>query len=205
LCAGSGFRRAGQVCTSVQRLFVHQSVAEQFTAQLLKITADLKVGNPGDPTTAIGPMISEGDAVRAESWVKEAIAGGAKLLHGGTRTGALMQPTILTNVNSQMRVMCQEIFAPVLSIIPYENFDDMLAEVNSVPYGLSTGVFTSNLNRAMAAARGLRVGVVHINESSSSRVDLMPFAGMKDSGLGREGPKYAMQEMTEERLITFSL
>jgi succinate-semialdehyde dehydrogenase/glutarate-semialdehyde dehydrogenase len=205
LCAGSGFRRAGQVCTSVQRLFVHESVAEKFTAQLLKITSDLKVGDPADPKTAIGPMISEGDAERAESWVKEAVAQGARLLHGGTRSGALMQPTILTDVKPDMRVMCQEIFAPVLSIIPYRDFGRMLADVNAVPFGLAAGVFTRDIERAMRAARTLRVGVVHINESSSSRVDLMPFAGMKDSGLGREGPKYAMQEMTEERLITFSL
>ncbi len=205
LCAGSGFRRAGQVCTSIQRLYVHESVADQFSSIMVKVTAGLRVGDPADPQTAIGPMISEADAERAESWVREAVSGGAKILHGGSRSGALMQPTILSGVTPTMRVMCQEIFAPVLSIIPYSDFDDMIAEVNSVSSGLAAGIFTHDITRAMKAARHLQVGVVHINESSSSRVDLMPFAGVKDSGMGREGPKYAMQEMTEERLITFSL
>ena len=205
LCAGSAFRRAGQVCTSIQRLFVHKSVAEQFTAELVNVTANLKVGDPHDPQTSIGPMISEPDAERAEAWVQEAVKGGARILHGGTRKGALMQPTILTNVDAKARVVTQEIFAPVLSVIPYSDFDAAIADVNVLPYGLAAGIFTRDIDRAMKAARQLHVGVVHINESSSSRVDLMPFAGMKDSGVGREGPKYAMQEMTEERLITFSL
>jgi len=153
----------------------------------------------------IGPMISERDAVRALAWVDEAVSQGAKVLLGGTREGALVQPTILAEVEPRMRVMCEEIFAPVMSVVPFDTFEDAVAQVNSTPFGLAAGVFTRDVMRALNAARELHVGVVHINEPSSSRVDLMPFAGVKDSGVGTEGPHYAMREMTEERLVTASL
>ena len=117
----------------------------------------------------------------------------------------MLYPTILTNVRNDMKVMCEEVFAPVMSIVPFSSFDEVIREVNSTPFGLACGVFTQDVTRAMKATRELHVGVVHINESSSSRVDLVPFGGVKDSGLGREGPRYAMQEMTEERLITISM
>ncbi len=150
-------------------------------------------------------MISESEARRAESWVQEAVDSGARVVQGGTRRGAILEPTILIDTRPSMKVLCQEVFAPVLSVIPFETLAEVAADVNSLPYGLATGVFTRNINRAMYLARRLHVGIVHINESSSSRVDLMPFAGVKDSGVGREGPRYAMQEMTEERLVTISL
>jgi len=204
-CVNSAFRRAGQACTSIQRLFVHEAVLDRFSQLLIDATSRLKVGNPRDPETAIGPMISIDDAKRAERWVQEAIQDGASLLHGGRREGAIVYPTILTNVRTSMKVVCEEIFAPVMSIIPYSSFDDVINQVNSTPFGLACGVFTQDITRAMKATRELQVGVVHINESSSSRVDLIPFGGVKDSGLGREGPRYAMREMTEERLITISL
>jgi succinate-semialdehyde dehydrogenase / glutarate-semialdehyde dehydrogenase len=204
-CVNSAFRRAGQACTSIQRLFVHQAVLDRFTRLLIDATNGLKVGNPRDPETTVGPMISVDDAERAERWVQEAIQEGALLLQGGRRDGAVLYPTILSNVRTSMRVVCEEIFAPVMSIIPYASFDDVIRQVNSTPFGLACGVFTQDITRAMRATRELHVGVVHINESSSSRVDLVPFGGVKDSGLGREGPRYAMHEMTEERLITISL
>ena len=204
-CVQSGFRRAGQACTSIQRLYVHDAVMEKFLPRLVDATRALKVGDPHDPSTDIGPMISETDARRAEGWIAEARAKGARVVEGGKRQGPLLYPTILADVTPQMRVMCEEIFAPVLSIVPFRSFDDAVDAVNSTPFGLATGVFTRDVMRAMNAARRLHVGVVHINEPSSSRVDLMPFAGVKDSGVGREGPKYAMQEMTEERLVTVSL
>jgi succinate-semialdehyde dehydrogenase / glutarate-semialdehyde dehydrogenase len=204
-CTASGFRRAGQMCTSTQRLFVDAGVVEPFTARLVESVRALKVGDPHDPATDVGPMISEREAARAESWVREAIAGGARLVAGGRRDGALLHPTILADVQPSMRVMCEEVFAPVLSIVPYQSFDAALEAVNSTPYGLAAGLFTRDLNRAMTAARKIHVGIVHLNESSSSRADLIPFAGVKHSGVGREGPKYAMHEMTEERLITISL
>ena len=165
----------------------------------------MKVGDPRDAATMVGPMISEAEARRAEEWIAEAVAQGARVVHGGRRNGALFEPTILVGSERHMRVMCEEVFAPVLSVIPFRALEDAVDEVNSVPFGLAAGVFTREINRAMFAARALHVGIVHINEPSSSRVDLIPFAGVKDSGLGREGPKYAMQEMTEERLITLSL
>jgi len=203
--ANAGFRRAGQACTSTQRLFVQEQVVEKFLPMLVEATRKLPVGDPHDPRTVVGPMISEPDAMRAESCVREAVSQGARVVSGGVRAGALLQPTILTDVRPEMRVMCEEIFAPVLSVIPYKSFDAVIDEVNSTPFGLATGLFTRDVTRAMQAARRLHVGVVHINEPSASRVDLMPFAGVKESGLGREGPKYAMQEMTEERLVTISL
>jgi len=193
------------MCTSTQRLFVHADVVETFTTRFVAAVSALKVGDPHDPATDVGPMISEREAARAESWVREAVAGGARLVAGGRRDGALLYPTILANVERSMRVVCEEIFAPVVSIIPFTSFDEALEAVNAPPFGLAAGLFTSDLTRAMTAARRIHVGVVHLNDSSSSRADLIPFAGVKQSGVGREGPKYAMHEMTEERLITISL
>jgi acyl-CoA reductase-like NAD-dependent aldehyde dehydrogenase len=204
-CANSAFRRAGQACTSVQRLFVDAKVVATFVPMFVAATKRLKVGDPHDPQTIVGPMISEPEAVRALSWVESAVQQGARIAEGGRREGALMYPTILTDVRPDMRVICDEIFAPVVSIIPFTSLEDAIVQVNSTPFGLAAGLFTRDVMRAMTTARRLHVGVVHINEPSSSRVDLMPFAGVKDSGVGQEGPKYAMREMTEERLITISL
>jgi acyl-CoA reductase-like NAD-dependent aldehyde dehydrogenase len=204
-CVAAGFRRAGQVCTSLQRLFVQDTVVDRFTPLLIEAAGAMKVGDPHDPATVVGPMISEAEAQRAEEWIAEAVAQGARIVHGGRRKGALFEPTILAGSEPHMKVMCEEIFAPVLSVIPFRSLEDAVDEVNSVPFGLAAGVFTRDINRAMFASRALHVGIVHVNEPSSSRVDLIPFAGVKDSGLGREGPRYAMQEMTEERLITLSL
>ncbi len=204
-CANSGFRRAGQACTSIQRLFVHEQVIERFTGLLVEATRKLKVGDPHDPQTLIGPMISESEGRRAEEWVLEAVHQGARIVYGGGRNGAILEPTILADVEPRMRVMCEEIFAPVLSLLPFRSLDEVIERVNSVPFGLAVGLFTRDVTRALTASRRLDTGIVHINEPSSSRVDLMPFSGVKDSGMGREGPKYAMQEMTEERLITISL
>lgn len=203
-CINASFRKAGQVCTSVQRLYVHRPIVEAFTSQLVERTQAAKVGDPLDPRTLVGPMISEAEAERAEGWVNEAVAAGAILKCGGTREGALLHPAILANVRSDMRVMCEEIFAPVISIVSFDSMDEAIDEINATPYGLAAGVFTTNINRALRASRWLRVGAVHINETSSSRVDVMPYGGVKDSGFGREGPKYAMLEMTEERLVTIS-
>jgi len=204
-CASSAFRRAGQSCTSTQKLLIHERVFDRFLELFADATRRLVVGDPHDPATDIGPMISEADARRAEAWIQEAVDAGARVIEGGMRVGALMRPTILDSVNPSMRVVCEEIFAPVVSVIPFRSLDEAIDNVNSTPFGLATGVFTQDVTRAMMASRRLHVGIVHINEPSTSRVDLMPFAGVKDSGLGREGPKYAMQEMTEERLITISL
>lgn len=204
-CMNASFRKAGQVCTSVQRLYVQKGIVRRFVDLLCQQTSQAKFGDPYDPATVVGPMISEAEAIRAESWIQEAVENGAKLALGGARQGPVLAPTILENVTSDMKVMCREIFAPVISIVPYDDFDEAVAQVNDTPYGLAAGLFTSNLNRAMAAARQIHVGTLHVNETSSARVDLMPYAGAKDSGVGREGPHYAIKEMTEERLVTMSL
>lgn len=204
-CSQSGFRRGGQVCTSTQRLLVQRGVLERFLPRLLEATRALKVGDPHEPETDVGPMISEREAIRAERIVAEAVAQGARIVTGGGRSGALLEPTILADVHPDMDVMREEIFAPVLSVVPFDSFDDAARLVNATPFGLAAGVFTRDLIGAMEAARKLHVGVVHINDASSSRVDLMPFAGVKESGVGTEGPRYAMREMSEERLVTMSL
>jgi acyl-CoA reductase-like NAD-dependent aldehyde dehydrogenase len=204
-CVNASFRKAGQVCTSVQRLYVQKSIVEGFVASLVEATKKARVGDPRDAATLVGPMISVREAERAAAWVDEAVAQGARLVCGGRREGALFFPTILVNATTSMRVMCDEIFAPVISIVPYESLDAAIAEINATPYGLAAGIFTSNVNTAMKAARQLNVGTVHVNESSSSRVDVMPYGGIKESGFGREGPKYSIHEMTDERLVTWSL
>ncbi len=200
----AGLRKAGQVCTSVQRLYVDRQLAPQFVPRLLAAACQMKAGDPADPATVIGPMISEPHARRAEAWVQEAQAAGARLLCGGERQGCVLQPTVLTDVQPDMKVVCEEIFAPVMSVIEVDSVDEAVAQANAQPFGLSVGLFTANLHTAMRAARALRFGGVHINEASSARVDAMPFGGVKDSGFGWEGPAYAIREMTEERLITLS-
>jgi len=199
--ANAGLRKAGQVCTSVQRLYVERSIADELTARLVEFAHTLKAGDPRDPDTRVGPLISEAAAIRAEQWLREAVDSGARLLCGGKRNRSVITPAILTDVPETGRVWCQEAFAPLLSIRPFDDFDAMLASANDTPYGLSAGIFTQNLDRAMKAARTLRFGTVQINESSSARSDVMPFGGVKDSGFGKEGPAYAIREMTEERLV----
>jgi acyl-CoA reductase-like NAD-dependent aldehyde dehydrogenase len=200
-CALKGFSYAGQVCLSVQRILVQHAVANEFTEKLVSVTKGLRVGDPKDPATDIGPMISEGEAKRAESWIEEAVAEGASLLTGGQRNGAFLTPAVLSNVRPQMRVVCQETFAPIVALQTYETLDEALGMANDSEYGLQAGIFTGSLAVAMAAARGLRVGGVMINDTSFYRAGQMPYGGVKHSGMGREGPRYAIEEMTELRLV----
>ncbi len=201
----AAFRKAGQVCTSVQRLYVAEQVLDPLVERLVAETKTKKVGDPRATGTFVGPMIDIKEAERAEAWVKEAIDQGARLALGGKREGVMFQPTILIGVEASMRVVCEEIFAPVISVLPFGSLDEAIDRVNATAYGLAAGIFTADLNTAMKAAKALRVGGVHINDTSSSRIDLMPYGGVKDSGHGREGPKYAIREMTEERMVTISL
>jgi acyl-CoA reductase-like NAD-dependent aldehyde dehydrogenase len=198
----AGFRKAGQVCTSVQKLFVDRRIAATFVPKLVEAVRATKIGDPADPSVIIGPMISQASAERAARWVTEAVAAGARVLVGGKHDGAVFMPTVLDRVTKNMRVVCEEIFAPVLCIVEYESLDDAVMQANATPYGLAAGLFTSDISTAFRTARAMRFGGVHINEASSARVDVMPFGGVKDSGFGREGPAYAVREMTEERLIT---
>ncbi|KLU61127.1 NADP-dependent glyceraldehyde-3-phosphate dehydrogenase [Peptococcaceae bacterium CEB3] len=204
-CSRMPFVNAGQVCISIQRLLVHREIYERFTEMLAAKTRELVLGNPLDPDTDLGPMISEAEAIRAESWVKAALQGGAILVSGGKRKGALFEPTILTNVEPDMKVVCEEVFAPVVSVIPYDDFDEAIKVTNASKYGLQAGVFTSSIEIANKAARELEVGGVIINDTSVYRADQTPYGGVKESGNGREGPKYAIQEMTEPKLVVFNL
>jgi acyl-CoA reductase-like NAD-dependent aldehyde dehydrogenase len=199
------FRKAGQVCTSIQLLHVEASILASFTEQFIAGARKFKAGDPCLPETSVGPMISGVNAERVEKWIAEAVQQGAKLALGGPRQGSVIPPTVLTGVKSGMRVVDEEVFGPVVSIMPFAKLDDAIDSVNASPYGLATGIFTRNLDHAFRAALRLEVGSVHINETSSSRIDLMPYAGTKDSGFGTEGPKYAIRELTEERLVTISL
>jgi succinate-semialdehyde dehydrogenase/glutarate-semialdehyde dehydrogenase len=201
----AGYRKAGQVCTSVQLLLVHQSIVADVQSRLAKLVQALPYGDPVNPDTVVGPLISEQEAIRVESWVEEAVAKGAKRLAGGARKGAVVPPVLLASIDDSMKVGCREVFGPIVCIVPFASLDEAIARVNATPYGLATGIFTNRLDDAFAAARRLEVGGVHVNETSSSRVDLMPYGGSKDSGFGREGPRYAVHEMTEERIVTFSL
>ncbi len=201
----AGYRKAGQVCTSVQMLLVHESIVDEVSKRLAAMVEALPFGDPFDPKTVVGPLISEADAVRIDAWIQEAIAAGAKRLAGGERKGSVVPPTLLASVDDSMKVGCCEIFGPVVCVLPYRTLDEAIARVNATPFGLATGVFTNRLDDALAAARKLEVGGVHINETSSSRVDMMPYGGSKDSGFGREGPRYAVHEMTEERMVTITM
>ena len=200
----AGFRKAGQVCTSVQRLLVDRRIAAQFIPEFIQAMQALKFGDPADPATVIGPMISSAHAQRAAAWIAQAVSEGAEILSGGNLKQALLEPTLLHRVTAQMKVVCEEIFAPVVSIVEFDQLDEAVAVANAQPFGLSVGVFTSNLHTAMSSAKQLRFGGIHINEASSARVDVMPFGGIKDSGFGREGPAYAIREMTVERLVTIA-
>ncbi|PHM20285.1 MAG: aldehyde dehydrogenase [Curvibacter sp. PD_MW3] len=200
----AGFRKAGQVCTSVQLLLVHESLQQDVETRLAQLVKALSYGDPQDSKTFVGPVISEDNAIRIDGWIQEAVAKGAKLLAGGPRQGAVVPPTLLTNISDSMRVGCNEIFGPVVCIVPFKTLAQAIDRVNATPFGLATGLFTNRLGDALNAAQQLEVGGVHINETSSSRVDLMPYGGSKDSGFGREGPHYAVHEMTEERIVTFT-
>lgn len=200
----AGYRKAGQVCTSVQLLLVHESLLKEVETRLAELVKVLPFGDPHDPATVVGPVISEEAAIRIAAWIQEAVAGGAVCLAGGPRQGAVVPPTLLTSISDSMKVGCCEIFGPVVCIASFSTLSQAIERVNATPFGLASGIFTNRLSDAFSAAQKLEVGGVHINETSSSRVDLMPYGGSKDSGFGREGPYYAVHEMTEERIVTFT-
>jgi succinate-semialdehyde dehydrogenase/glutarate-semialdehyde dehydrogenase len=202
--ANAAFRKAGQVCTSTQRLYLQRSIFDRALDRLTEAASAMPAGDPRNPATRIGPMISQEAATRAESWIAEAKHNQARVVYGGERKGPVLSPTILTDVSVGMRVVDEEIFAPCVAVLPFDDLDAAVKHANNTPFGLSAGIFTTNVKAALTAARSMRFGAVHINEASSARADGMPFGGVKDSGFGREGPKYAIEEMTEERLITFN-
>lgn len=198
----ASYRKAGQVCTSIQVLLVQRDRFQDVENRLVKLVSALQYGDPSVEKTFVGPVISEAAAVRIEKWIAEAVALGARQLVGGPRRGSVVPPALLTNVDKATPLGCQEIFGPVMCLEPFDNLDDAMGRVNDTPYGLATGIFTKRIDRALEAVRTLQVGGVHINETPSSRVDVMPYGGSKDSGFGREGPHYAIREMSEERMVT---
>jgi acyl-CoA reductase-like NAD-dependent aldehyde dehydrogenase len=199
-----GFTNAGQVCISVQRVLVHQPVYERMLELILSAVHTLKVGDPRDPKNDVGPMIDRKMAEEAYETVKEAERQGAKILVGGTLDGNLFPPTVLVNTTPLMRVNREEIFAPVISVIPYDEFSDAIRLANTGEYGLQAGIFTQNMNRIMRAFSVLEVGGVQVNDIPTFRVDQMPYGGMKGSGMGREGPRYAIEEMSALRLMVIN-
>ncbi len=199
------FSYSGQICISIQRIFLHQQIYDRFMADFADATKKLKMGDPLEEDTDIGPMINIGAAEQAEEWLTEAVENGARVIAGGKREGPMFEPTILENVKPELRISWLEAFAPVVVIYRYKDFEDALKGVNYSIYGLQAGVFTGNLNKAFRAYEVLDVGGVIINDIPTFRIDHMPYGGVKESGFGREGLKYAIEEMTEMKLMAINL
>jgi acyl-CoA reductase-like NAD-dependent aldehyde dehydrogenase len=204
-CAVAGFSYSGQSCISVQRILVHKSAFDSFLQKFVERAKKLKTGDPLDESTEIGPLIRQSDAERAVNWVQEAVAAGAHLVLGGGRKGSVVEPTILTSTRAEMKVNCEEVFAPVKTVEPYEDFSDALSRVNRSPYGLQAGLFSNDARLIFQAFDQLEVGGLIVGDVPTFRIDHMPYGGVKDSGLGREGLKYAIEEMTEPRLLAMNL
>ncbi|OGQ12007.1 MAG: aldehyde dehydrogenase [Deltaproteobacteria bacterium RBG_16_71_12] len=195
------FSYAGQKCISVQRIYVHDKVYDAFLSQLLAATAKVKHGDPRDPEVLVGPMINQAAAVRVEQWIDEAKARGARVLAGGARHGSVMPATVLVDVPPDAKLSCAEAFGPVVTVDRFRDFDEALRRVNDSRFGLQAGVFTADLNRTLRSWSELEMGGVIINDIPTWRIDPMPYGGVKDSGLGREGLRSSMEEMTELRLL----
>jgi acyl-CoA reductase-like NAD-dependent aldehyde dehydrogenase len=202
--AHAAFGHAGQSCISVQRVFVQRTVFQTFLWKLVDCAKKLAVGDPLDETTDVGPLIRPAEAERVEAWIKEAVEGGAKLIEGGDRKGSVVSPTILTGTKHAMKVRDEEVFGPVVLVEPYEDFEEALAEVNHSRYGLQAGLLTRDAGRILTAFREIEVGSLIVGDTPSWRLDPMPYGGVKDSGIGREGIRSAIQEMTEPRMLVMS-
>jgi acyl-CoA reductase-like NAD-dependent aldehyde dehydrogenase len=203
--AAGAFAFQGQVCISVQRIYVHESLYQTFAERFVEEAKKLKIGDPLNEETDISAMITRSDIERAESWIRSAVENGAELAIGGNSTGNTLYPTVLLNVGNSEKISCEEAFAPVVHINSFSSFEEALALVNDSDYGLQAGVFTNDVNKAFKAAKELHVGGVMVNDFPTFRVDHMPYGGVKMSGMGREGIKYAVEEMTEMKLISFKI
>lgn len=199
-----GYAYAGQICISVQRIYVHEPIYKAFEKRYVHEVQKLGVGDPFDPQTVVGPMIDDSSADRVEGWIEEAKKGGAKVILGGQRTGRLIEPTILTEVQREMKVNCLEVFGPLTCLQSYRDYGEALARVNDTDFGLQAGVFTQDIRRIYQAFETIEVGGLMINDYPTYRIDHMPYGGVKGSGFGREGLKYAIQEMTEPRLLVIN-
>ncbi len=210
-CLIGGFAYSGQVCIHTQRLYLHQSIAEQFTSRFVKGAENLVCGNPALQETEIGPMINQAALERGLALTEQARSAGARILCGGKAEANILLPTVITDVRPDMKVVCEESFAPIVTIETFSSFDEAIAKFNqgsssgTYDYGLAAGVFTTDINHALQAAEELEVGNVYINDSATFRADHQPYGGTKDSGLGREGPRFAIEEMTEIKMVSFNL
>jgi acyl-CoA reductase-like NAD-dependent aldehyde dehydrogenase len=201
----SAFANSGQVCLSLQRLYVHESIASDFLTKFVAATKALKVGNPVDRECDVGPMISDEAAERADQWIKEAVSQGATLAIGGRREGRILWPTVITNARPDMKIMCREAFAPLVCVLTYRDFDEGVRRLGDTPYGLQAGVYTNDLRKAFRAVAALDMGGIMVNDTSIFRVDHMPYGGNRMSGIGREGVRYAVEEMTNLKFVCFNL
>ncbi|MCH8086614.1 MAG: aldehyde dehydrogenase family protein [Chloroflexi bacterium] len=200
-----GFANSGQVCISTQRVLADRSIYSDLLDGLKIGVEAIKMGNPITEGMQMGPMIREEDAVRVGEWISEAVAGGARVLTGGDREGAFFSPTIVADVKPEMRVSCDELFGPAVAVTPVDDINDAIALANDSEYGLSAGIFTQNIDWAMKFAKEVESGSLHINWSPQWRADLMPYGGLKNSGMGKEGPRYAVEEMTELKMVVMHL
>jgi len=202
--AHAAFGYAGQSCISVQRVFVDKSIFQTFLWKLVECAAKLVAGDPSKDETDVGPLVRLSEAERVEAWIREAADGGARLIAGGERNGSLITPAILTGTKSSMKIRDEEAFGPVVVVEPYEDFEDALAEVNHSRYGLQAGLLTRDAGRILTAYRELEVGALIVGDTPAWRLDSMPYGGVKDSGLGREGIRSAIEEMTEPRMLVMA-
>lgn len=204
-CVSGSFWAVGQNCIGVQRIYIQKDIYEEFKGKFIERTQKYKTGYQLDEETDMGPMITEKDAERVIDWINDAVKKGATALTGGTRIGSLVQPTVLENVSDDARLDCEEIFGPTVNLYPFNTIDEAIEKANKVDYGLHGAIFTNDLNTAFYAIKKMEVGGIMINDSTDYRVDLMPFGGVKKSGLGREGIRYALEEMTEPKVVCFNL
>ena len=199
--AANAFSFAGQSCISIQRVYVQRSAYDDFVQRLVPKVEQLVVGDPADEDTDVGPVIDEDARERILEWIDEARQAGAEILTGGELEGELIRPTVIANASPELRVSCEEVFGPVVTVNPYETLDEALALANGTKYGLQAGIFTTNLDNALRAAEELEFGGVTVNEAPTFRADQMPYGGVKDSGNTREGPAYAVRELTEQHVV----
>ena len=197
----SGYANAGQVCISVQRIIASNEIYTDYLDALKAGVAAINTGNPLDESVRMGPMVREEDAARVDQWIQEAVSSGARTVIGGEHTGAMYAPTVVADVKPEMRVSCEELFGPAVAVTPFSDIDEAIETANRSNYGLSAGIFTQNIDWAMRFAREVDSGNLHINSGPGWRADLMPYGGLKDSGMGKEGPRYALEEMTELKMV----
>jgi glyceraldehyde-3-phosphate dehydrogenase (NADP+) len=201
--AATGYANAGQSCISTQRVLVDRTIAGAFLDAVSPMVESIPTGNPLDESVRLGPMISEAEAERVRSWVEEAVHAGARLMVGGERDGAIHRPTLLADVGPTLRIWSEELFGPAVAVTTFDGIDEAIALANDSNYGLGAGIFTENIRWAMEFVRRVEAGNLMVNWAPNWRSDLMPYGGLKDSGIGKEGPKYAIQEMTETKMVVF--